>query len=42
MTIYKFIKILLMFAKHGINPFLSVETNRHKMVERLSRIGIKW
>ncbi len=40
--IYKFIKLLFMFTKHGINPFLPVETNRHKMIERLSQKDKKW
>lgn len=42
MTVYKFFKILFMFVKHGINPFLSVKKNKDKMIEKFSENDKKW
>ncbi len=40
--IFKAIKILFIFIRHGINPFLSVEKNKEKMKRRFSEKEKQW
>lgn len=42
MAVYKCIKLFFMFVRHGINPFLPVNTNKEKMVDRLSQKEKQW
>lgn len=42
MVVYKCIKLFFMFAKHGINPFRSVYSNKDKMIDRLSQKEKQW
>lgn len=42
MIVYKFFKILFVFMRHGINPFKPVDSNKEKMVDRLSQKEKHW
>lgn len=42
MIVYKFFKILFIFTRHGINPFRDVDTNKDKMIEKLTEKEKKW
>lgn len=42
MIVYKFLKILFIFTRHGINPFRPVDFNKEKMINRLSQKEKQW